>query len=398
MTDLALEDAMEQHATIFAQLIRLLPTRDFRRCVERYEGNKNVRTFSCWDQFLCMAFAQLTYRESLRDIEACLRAVDVKLYHLGIRGKVSRSTLARANDTRSWRIFADFAQLLIKEAKSLHAGDAFDLAIDNAVYALDATVVDLCLSLFPWANYDCRSKGGIKIHTLLDVKCNIPIFVRITSRKVYETSVLDTMTLEAGAFYVMDRGYFDWRRLYRFTLAKAFFVIRPKKDVSLRRLRSNPVDQSSGVISDKIVMSRGSKGHKLKYPEKLRRVRYYDAENERYFVFLTNNFELPAATIAALYKKRWLIELLFKWLKQHLRIKAFYGTSENAMKTQIWIAITIYLLVAIAKKRLMLPHSLYQILQVLSVTLFEKKPILSVFSEPTPHSSNHTQDNQLVLF
>ena len=389
---------MNQGTLIFAQLINLLPQRQFQRIVEKYGGNKNIRTFSCWDQFLSMAFAQLTYRESLRDIEACLRAVDVKLYHLGIRGKVSRNTLAHANNKRSWKIFADFAQVLIKQAKSLYAGDAFDLELDNAVYALDATVVDLCLSLFPWANYDCRSKGGIKIHTLLDVRCSIPVFVRITRRKVYETTVLDTMILEAAAFYVMDRGYFDWKRLYRFTLAKAFFVIRPKKDVSLRRLRSNSVDKSSNVISDQIVMSRGSKGHKLKYPEKLRRIRCFDEENQRYFVFLTNNFELPAATIAALYKKRWLIELLFKWLKQHLRIKAFYGTSENAMKTQIWIAITIYLLVAIAKKRLKLPHSLYQILQVLSVTLFEKKPILSVFREAKPHNSEPVPDKQLILF
>lgn len=389
---------MNQGTLIFAQLINLLPQRQFQRIVAKYGGNKNIRTFSCWDQFLSMAFAQLTYRESLRDIEACLRAVDVKLYHLGIRGKVSRNTLAHANNKRSWKIFADFAQVLIKQAKSLYAGDAFDLELDNAVYALDATVVDLCLSLFPWANYDCRSKGGIKIHTLLDVRCSIPVFVRITRRKVYETTVLDTMILEAAAFYVMDRGYFDWKRLYRFTLAKAFFVIRPKKDVSLRRLRSNSVDKSSNVISDQIVMSRGSKGHKLKYPEKLRRIRCFDEENQRYFVFLTNNFELPAATIAALYKKRWLIELLFKWLKQHLRIKAFYGTSENAMKTQIWIAITIYLLVAIAKKRLKLPHSLYQILQVLSVTLFEKKPILSVFREAKPHNSEPVPDKQLILF
>lgn len=345
-----------------------------------------------------MAFAQLTYRESLRDIEACLRAVDVKLYHLGIHGKVSRSTLADANDKRSWHIFADFAQILIKEARSLYVNDPFDLELTNAVYALDATVVDLCLSLFPWANYDCRSKGGIKIHTLLDLRANIPAFMRITRRKVYETTVLDTLILEAGAFYIMDRGYFDWRRLYRITKSNAFFVVRPKKNVSLRRLQSQPVDRESGVISDQVVMSRGSPGHKLNYSEKLRRVRFFDTVTERYFVFLTNNFELPASTIAALYKKLWQIELFFKWLKQHLRIKKLYGTSENAMKTQIWIAITVYLLVAIAKKRLALPHSLYQILQVLSVTLFENKPILSVFCDPIPHNSDLMKDNQLQLF
>jgi hypothetical protein len=345
-----------------------------------------------------MAFAQLTYRESLRDIEACLRAVDVKLFHLGIRGKVSRSTLADANDTRSWKIYAEFAQLLIKEARGLYVNDAFDLELTNAVYALDATVIDLCLSLFPWANYDCRSKGGIKVHTLLDLRGNIPAFVRITRRKVYETTVLDTMTLEPSAFYIMDRGYFDWERLYRITTSKAFFVIRPKKNVALRRFSSQPVDKSSGVISDQIVMSRGSPGHKLRYPEKLRRVRYFDPTTERYFIYLTNNFDLPAATIASLYKKRWEIELFFKWLKQHLRIKKFYGTSENAMKTQIWIAITVYVLVAIAKKRFALPHSLYSILQVLSVTLFENKPILHAFREYSPSDPGSKLDKQLNLF
>ena len=344
-----------------------------------------------------MAFAQLTYRESLRDIEACLRAMEVKLYHLGIRGRVSRSTLANANETRSWKIFADFAQLLITEARELYFGDPFDLELENTAYALDATVIDLCLSLFPWANYDCRSKGGIKVHTLLDLRGNIPVFVAITKRKVYELAVLDSMTLEPGAFYIMDRGYFDWKRLYRITTSKAYFVIRPKKDVSLRRLYSKSVDTTSGVRSDQIVISRGSPGHKLRYPEKLRRVRYFDEETKRYFVFLTNNFELPASTIAALYKKRWYIELFFKWLKQHLRIKAFYGTSENAMKTQIWIAITTYLLVAIAKKRFKLRHSLYSILQVLSITLFEKKPILQAFREHSSHTPAQPMDNQLVL-
>lgn len=389
---------MNKGRLIFAQLTSLLPQRQFQRLVRKHHGNRNVRTFSCWDQFLCMAFAQLTYRESLRDIESCLRAVDIKLFHLGIRGKISRSTLADANDTRSWRIFADFAQLLIKEARLLYVGDPFDLELDNAVYALDATVIDLCLSLFPWANYDCRNKGGIKVHTLLDLRGDIPAFVAITRRKVYELTVLDSITLEPGAFYIMDRGYFDWKRLYRINTSQAFFVIRPKKDVSLRRLYSRAVDQTSGVVSDQIVMSRGSFGHKLGYPEKLRRVRFFDPKEERYFVFLSNNFELPAATIAALYKKRWQVELFFKWIKQHLRIKAFYGTSENAMKTQIWIAISVYLLVAIAKKRFSLPLSLYSILQVLSVALFEKKPILQAFREHKPQNLQAPTGNQLNLF
>jgi hypothetical protein len=346
-----------------------------------------------------MSFAQLTYRESLRDIEACLRAAGIKLYQLGIRGRVSRSTLADANDTRNWRIFADFGQLVIKEAQQLLKGEDFALELENAVYALDATVIETCLTLFPWTFYDKKSsRGGLKTHVLLDVRRNIPSFVDITERKIYELEVLDHLALEPGAFYVMDRGYFDWARLYRFTQSQAFFVIRPKKDVALKRLKSLPIDEGTGVRSDQIVRACGDRNNTYrKYPARLRRIRFYDAETSRYFIFLTNNFELPAATIAALYKCRWQIELFFKWLKQHLRIKVFYGNSKNAVKTQIWIAITTYVLVAIAKKRLGLPQSLYSILQVLSVMLFEKKPILSAFSDESFQNQLPHTDTQLNL-
>lgn len=390
---------MNEGSTVFSQLVRFLPQRDFRRHIDRYSGNKNIRTFSCWDQFLCMAFAQLTYRESLRDIEACLRAVDVKLYHLGIRGKVSRSTLADANNTRDWRIFRDFAQNVIQHAQKLYTGEIFELEVDNAVYALDASIIDLCLSLCPWSYHKPHTqRGGIKLHALLDLKTKIPVFIDITRQKVDELSVFDQMALEADAFYIVDRGYFDWRRLYRITTSKAFFVIRPKKDVALRRLYSHPVNKQAGVLSDQIVMSKGSQGHPLKYPEKLRRVRYLDSETRKRFIFLTNHFELPAETIADLYRTRWQIELFFKWVKQHLRIKAFYGTSENAVKSQIWIAITVYVLIAIAKKRLQLPHSLYSILQVLSVTILEKKPILSIFHHSISHKDPSRADKQLEIF
>ena len=390
---------MNEGSTVFSQLIRFLPQRDFRRYVDRYTGNKNIRSFSCWDQFLCMTFAQLTYRESLRDIEACLRAVNVKLYHLGIRGKVSRSTLADANNTRDWRIFRDFAQSVIRHAQDLYTGEIFDLKVDNTVYAMDASIIDLCLSLCPWSYHkSSTSRGGIKLHALFDLKSKIPVFVDVTRQKVYELTVFDRLVLEANAFYIMDRGYFDWERLYRITTSKAFFVIRPKKDVALRRLYSRNVNKEGGVLSDQIVMSKGSPGHRLKYPEKLRRVRYFDSETERRFTFLTNNFELPSKAIADLYRMRWQIELFFKWIKQHLRIKAFYGTSENSVKSQIWIAITVYVLIAIAKKRLHLDHSLYSILQVLSVTLLEKTPILSVFHHPTSRSDDNQSDNQLEIF
>jgi Transposase DDE domain/Domain of unknown function (DUF4372) len=390
---------MNRGKTIFSQLMSFLPQRQFQRYVLRYEGNKNIRTFSCWDQFLCMAFAQLSYRESLRDIEACLRAVGVKLFHLGIRGKVSRSTLADANDSRDWRIFADFGQLVIQQARSLVSGDDFALELENAVYALDATVIDVCLSLLPWTKYrEGDVRGGMKIHTLLDIRRNIPSFIDITARKVYELEVLDSLVLEPGAFYVMDRGYFDWARLYRIHTSQAFFVIRAKKDVALIRCSSLHVTPDVDVKSDHIVRARGNrKGAYRRYPSRLRRVRFYDAETKRTFIFLTNNFDLPAQTIAALYKSRWQIELFFKWLKQHLRIKAFYGYSQNAVRTQIWVAVTVYVLVAIAKQRLNLPRSLYEILQVLSVTLFEKMPILSAFAATSHSSDSEASAKQLPL-
>lgn len=373
---------MNRGSTIFAQLMRFLPERDFRRCVDRYGGNKNVRTFSCWDQFLCMSFAQLTYRESLRDIEACLRATGVKLYQLGIRGNVARNTLAHANNSRDYRIFSDFGRIVIAQAQRLLNGEDFALELENSVYALDATIIETCLALFPWTKHRSDSdRGGLKTHVLFDVRRNIPTFVDITEQKVYELQVFDRLLLEPGSFYTMDRGYFDWRRLYRITQQNAFFVIRPKKDVALIRLRSKKVTVGTGVRSDQIVRPCGNRNTAYqKYPAALRRVRYYDADAERYFVFLTNNFELPPDVICALYKCRWQVELFFKWMKQHLRIKSFYGTSKNAVQIQIWVAITVYVLVAIVKKRLKLQHSLYTILQVLSVMLFEKTPLLSAFS------------------
>jgi hypothetical protein len=347
-----------------------------------------------------MAFAQLTYRESLRDIEACFNAVGVKQYHLGIKGKVSRSTLADANENRDWRIFADFGQLAIKQAHQLLSGEDFPIELDNAVYALDATVIDLCLSIFPWTQYGkSGTKAGLKVHTLYDVRRNIPSFIDITERKIYELKVLDTLYLEPDAFYIIDRGYFDWVRLYRITKAKAFFVIRPKKDVALIRLKSCPVPSGTGVLSDHIVRACGNRNSAFrKHPSRLRRVRFYDKETDKRLTFLTNNFELPAATIAALYKSRWQVELFFKWIKQHLRIKAFYGTSENAVKIQIWVAVTTYILVAIMKQNLKLKKSLYEILQVLSISLLEKKPIISAFSKFEAVKKDEIDPKQLNLF
>jgi hypothetical protein len=361
---------MNTGTLIFSQLMSLLPKRDFRRFVELYSGDKNIRTFSCWDQFLCMAFAQLTYRESLRDIEATLRAVDVKLYHLGIRGRISRTTLADANESRDWRIFADFGQLVIKQAQQELVDDDFGIDLHNAVYALDSTVIETCLSLFPWSFWAKReAKGGIKAHTLLDLKRNIPIFIDITERKVADLNALDKIPIESGAFYIMDRAYIDFKRLGSMNEAGAFFVIRPKGNTALIRMYSHTIDKSTGVQSDQTV--RRPKRSRGKYYKHLRRITFYDHETDKRFTFLTNNFQLPAATIAALYKSRWQIELFFKWIKQNLRIKKFYGNSSNAVKIQIWVAVTVYLLVAIAKKRFSLPHSHYTILQVLSVTLFE---------------------------
>lgn len=362
----------------------------------RYDDESQSRTFSHWDQYLTMAFAQLTYRESLRDIEACLRSVTGKLYHLGIRSKVARTTLADANASRDWRIFADFAQVLIRIARPLYAADPIGVDLDHSVYALDSTTIDLCLSLFPWAKFR-RHKGAVKMHTLLDLHGNIPTFISITNGKVHDVNILDEIAPEAGAFYVMDRGYVDFERLYVFTLSAAFFVVRTKSNVLIQRRYSNPVDKTTGVRSDHTVILTAINSVKA-YPDQLRRVSYLDVKTRKRFKFLTNNFILPALTIAQIYKSRWQVELFFKWIKQHLRIKAFYGTNENAVKTQIWVAVSVYVLVAIVRKRLALDASLYQILQILSVTLFEKTPILQALQASDSQDELPDPGNQLILF
>jgi hypothetical protein len=355
-----------------------------------------VKRFSCWTQFLCMAFAQLTYRESLRDIEACLRSGQRKLYHMGFRGKVSRNTLAHANQVRDWRIYADFAQILIAQARRLYANDSFGVDLDQTAYALDSTTIDLCLSVFPWAKFRAR-KGAVKLHTLLDLRGSIPSLVIITHGKVHDVNILDHLIFEPGAFYIVDRGYLDFDRLYAVHQASAFFVTRAKSNFRFRRLYSRPVDKSTGVQADQIVVLEGFYSRKA-YPDKLRRIRYFDTDQNKRLVFLTNNLTLSALTITQLFQCRWQIEIFFKWIKQHLRIKAFYGTTENAVKTQIWIAITVYVLVAIIKKQLKIDLSLYTILQILSVTLFEKTPILEVLSVIQPQESGAEPGKQLNLF
>jgi Domain of unknown function (DUF4372)/Transposase DDE domain len=387
---------MNSGKSIFAQLMDFLPIKAFRRCVRRYQGDYKLKSFSCWDQFLCMAFAQLTYRESLRDIEACLRAQQTKLYHLGIRGQVSRNTLAHANSARDWRIYADFAQVLITRARTLYAGERFGVELDQTVYALDATTIDLCLALFPWAKFR-KHKGAVKLHTLLDLRGSIPTVVIITHGKVHEVNILDQLSFEAGAFYVMDRAYLDFARLYKLQLASAFFVTRARKRFDFQRLYSQPVDRATGVICDQMVTLVNPVPRKG-YPEKLRRIRYYDVETKQRLVFLTNNFSLPPLTITQLYRCRWQVELFFKWIKQHLRIKKFYGTSMNALKSQVWIAISIYVLVAIIKKELQLQASLYTILQILSITIFEKTPILEALSLTDCEFQLTTSCKQLILF
>jgi hypothetical protein len=382
--------------TVFSQILDHLPWYEFQKCVLRYRGDYQQKSFSCWDQFLCMAFAQLTYRESLRDIEACLRSVSGKLYHMGFRGKVARSTLADCNESRDWRIYADFAQVLIRIARPLYAHDPIAVDLDQSLYALDSTTIDLCLSLFPWAKFR-QHKAAVKMHTLLDLHGNIPTFIRITDGKVHDVNILDEILPEAGAFYVMDRGYIDFERLYVFTLCAAFFVVRTKENVLLQRRYSRPVDKSTGVRSDHTVVLTAIDSATA-YPDPLRRVSYFDAETNKRLKFLTNNFVLPALTIAAIYKSRWQVELFFKWIKQHLRIKAFYGTSENAVKTQIWIAVSVYVLVAIVRKRLGLEATLYQILQILSVTLFEKVPVLQAFQSSNSQNDLLDDGNQLILF
>jgi len=387
---------MNSGRTVFAQLIEHLPHKEFHKCVARYRGNRYAKNFSCWDQYLAMAFAQLTYRESLRDIETCLGAVGGKLYHMGFRSRVARSTLADANESRDWRIYADFAQTLIAIARPLYARDAMGVDLDESLYALDSTTIDLCLALFPWARFR-RRKAAVKMHTLLDLRGNIPVFVHITDGKVHDVNVLDQIVPEAGAFYVMDRGYIDFERLFVLTLSAAFFVVRTKSNVLLQRRCSHPVDKSTGVRSDQTVILSSFESASV-YPDPLRRVSYFDAETGKRLKFLSNNFTLPALTIARIYKQRWQVELFFKWIKQHLRIKAFYGTSENAVKTQIWIAVSVYVLVAIVRKRLGLEASLYQLLQILSLTLFEKTPI-SCALQVSDEGPNFTDNvNQLILF
>ena len=387
---------MYQGQTVFSQVLGFLSHKKFNQCVNRYEGNYRVHTFTCYDQLLCMAFAQLTYRESLRDIECCLRVMREKLYHMGIRGKVSRSTLADANENRDWRIYSDFGQVLIHEARGLYADDDFGLELKETVYALDSSTIDLCLSVFPWARFR-RTKAAIKLHTLLDLRGDIPTFIWITDGKVHDVNVLDHLIPEPGAIYVMDRAYLDFQRLYQMHQSSAIFVTRSKTNTGLRRIYSHKVDKSTGVRYDQIVVPTGFYTKK-DYPEKLRRIKYFDAEKGRSFVFLTNQFILPALTIAELYRYRWRVEIFFKWIKQHLRIKRFYGTSENAVKTQIWIAISTYVLVAIMKKRLNIDLSLYTILQILSISLFEKMPILQALTADDYRSTTTTSHKQLNLW
>ena len=386
---------MDTTRTIFAQLTDFIPYAEFRKCVERYQGHYKVKSFSCWDQFLSMAFAQLTYRESLRDIEACLRARQSRLYHMGFRGRVARNTLANANSVRDWRIFEDFAHVLIGIARPLYAGEDLGFQLEQTVYALDSTTIDLCLALFPWALFRKR-KAAVKLHTLLDVRAQIPSVIIVTSGKVHDVRILDELPFEAGAIYVMDRGYVDFNRLHRIQEASAFFVTRAKRKFRCRRLYSHPVDKTTGVQCDQTIVLTGFYARK-DYPDKLRRIRYIDPETKKRFVFITNNHVLPALVIAQLYRARWYVELFFKWIKQHLRIKAFYGTTENAVKTQIWVAISVYVLVAIVKKRLNLPQSLYAILQILSVTLFEETPILKAFSQDHPVENDLDGPKQLYL-
>ena len=384
---------------VFAQVMEHMPLKVFRRCVQTYNGNHKVKSFSCLDQYLCMAFAQLTYRESLRETEVCLRAQNKKLYHMGIRGGIARNTLSNANKVRDWRIYADFAQALIKIARPLYAEEDLGLELTNTIYALDSSTIDLCLSVFPWALFR-STKSAVKLHTLLDIRGNIPSFIHISEGKIHDVNVLDILILEAGAFYIMDRGYLDFSRLFSIDQAGAFFVIRAKVKMVYKRQYSHSVtaeEKSRGIRCDQTIVLAGVNS-KTDYPQQLRRIKYYDSKSNKTFDFLTNNFTIPALTVADLYRYRWQVELFFKWIKQHLRIKSFFGTSENAVKSQIWIAVSIYVLVAIIKKRLNLKIELYTILQILSLTLFEKTPLdqLLMISEYKNEMSEMT--NQLNLF
>ena len=386
---------MNSGKTIFSQLLDFLPSYEFRQCVKRHRGHYKIKSFSCWDQFLGMAFAQLSYRESLRDIQACLRGNQQKLYHMGFRGKVSRNTLAHANQVRDWKIYADFAQILIAQARSLYAKESFGVELKQTVYAFDATTIDLCLSLFPWAQFRQR-KGAIKLHTLMDLRGSIPTLIFVTHGKTHEIKLLDELILEPGAIYIFDRGYLDFARLYKIHQARAFFIIRAKSNFRFRRMYSQAAQKSKGIQADQVIELHGFYVRK-DYLERLRRIRYFDAEKNKRLIFLTNHVALPAFTIAELFRCRWKIELFFKWIKQHLRIKAFYGTSENAVKTQIWIAISVYVLVAIVKKKLKLKASLYTMLQILSVSLFEKTPLFQLLSQIKPEEKKADSSNQLKL-
>jgi len=387
---------MDNDRTVFSQVMDVVPLHEFRKCVRRYHGNFKVRKFSCLDQFLCMCFAQLTFRESLRDIEACLRSVQSRLYHMGIRGRVARSTLADANERRDWRIYRDFAHVLIDIARPLYVGEQLDVELESTAYALDSTTIDLCLSLFPWARFR-RAKGAIKLHTLLDLRGSIPTFVHISDGKYHDVNVLDLLAFEPGSFYIMDKAYVDFSRLFSIHQASAFFVTRGKRNFQYKRLCSSVIDSSNGLRCDQTVVATGLKSA-IKYPTPLRRISFVDPETKKRFVFLTNNFVLPAQSIPSLYKARWQIELFFKWIKQHLRIKAFYGTSPNAVKTQVWIAISTYLLVAILKKHLKIDLSLHTILQILSLSIFEKVPILQVLSDGGHAGNMDSPNKQLNLF
>jgi len=387
---------MNTGRTVFAQLMEFIPTYQFQLCVDRYHGHRYVKDFSCWDQFLCLAFAQLTYRASLRDIETCLRAQQPRLYHMGFRGRVSRATLADANEIRDWRIYRDLAQVLIGMARDLYRDESFGVELSETVYAFDSTTIDLCLSLFPWGQFR-RRKSAVKLHTLLDVRGSIPTSVYVTGGQVHDVNLLDELLLEAGAFYLLDRGYVDFARLYTFTQACAFFITRAKKNLHFYRRASHVVEPSTGVRCDQTILLAGVRTA-LRYPDPLRRIHYFDAEKDLRLTFLTNNFLLPAWTIAQLYRERWQVELFFRWIKQHLRIKAFYGTSENAVKVQVWVALAVYVLVAIVKKQLGLDMSLYKILQILSITIFEKTPILQGFLSFADERERCYTWNQLNLF
>ena len=387
---------MNEGKTIFSQLTIFLPKKEFDKCVAKYKGNYKTQKFRSWDQYLCMLFAQLTHRESLRDIETCLRSFGKKLYHCGIRSKVSRSTLAYANDNRDWRIFKEFTNILITKARRLYCDEPFGVELDNSVYAFDSSIISLCLSVFPWAKFR-KTKSGIKIHTQLDLHGNIPVFIDLSDAIQADNFALDNLILEPGSIYVLDRGYIDFKRLYRFATELAFFIVRAKAGLAYKRIYSNPVNKRTGIRSDQIIKLTSKKSAK-KYPDKLRRIKFYDQKHDRYLIFLTNNFTLPAKTVADLYKARWQVELFFKWIKQHLKIKSFFGTSRNAVYTQIWIAISAYVLVAIVKKELKLEQSRYSILQFLSIALFEKTPLPEAFQHFDQNQQQQENHNQLNLF